>query len=174
MGEKNTQIVTENKEKAEELTEFTKIRMSYGLKQQEVAEEIGISGPVYSLQERQARNTTKKTSEKLFYNIHHAAHRILKRKKEMAEDLELNSYRKPEGVEFESIEDEIQAELDAELHYYPLTDELFSDILVQYIYKEKTVVRAAAETGVCELELKKRLIKEGIPFEMGDNWEKLV
>lgn len=155
------------------LTECAKVRESYGLNRTEVAEEIGISLPVYSITEKQSRPVSLNRMEKLFHQIHHASKRIISRKHQQAQDLELNTYCS-DGKQFNSIEEAIEDELDFELHYEILTEDLFQEILMQYIFKNKTVVKASADTGVCEEVLKKRLEKEGIPFEMGDNWEKLV
>lgn len=152
--------------------ECTRVRESYGLKQNEVAQEIGISEPVYSLHERQKRQVTYNRSEKFFYQVNHACESIVAKRKAMSEDLELNTYKKTE--EFESIEDEIDDELRFELQYVPITDEIYMDILLKYVFRKKTLVRAAVEYGVCEQELENRLTRDGHKFERGDNWEKLV
>lgn len=152
--------------------ECTRVRESYGLKQNEVAQKIGISEPVYSLHERQKRNASINRMEKFYYEVNHACKQLLDERIEKSKDLELNTYQQTE--EFDNIEDEIDAELQFELHYVPITDEIYFDILLKYIFRKKTLVRAAAEYGVCEQELENRLIKDGHKYEKGDNWERLV
>lgn len=155
------------------ITECTKARLGYGLTQSEVAKRLGISIPVYSLSEQRKRNVSVERMEKLYYDIHHAGVSIVKEKEKMANDINLNTYAGKNNGEFNN-DEEIQDELDFELHYEQLTEKMYQTVLMKYVFKGKTVVRAAADLGLCEDELRRRLDKDGHEYIMGDSWESLV
>lgn len=154
------------------MTECERIRRSFGMTQSEMAKAIGVSAPVYSLQERGKRKMSKEHSERLVYRVSHAGHRVVKEKEKLANDLDANTYKAEK--EFQTVEEAIESELEFELHYIQLTEKLFNKILNKYILVGKTVVRAAADTGVCEEQLKRRLDRENLSYIMGDKWETLV
>lgn len=157
----------------EQITECTRVRESYGFTQTDVARALGLSITSYSLTEKQTRKVSKDRSERLYYEIHHACTKLVEKQNNLAEDLEANTFTKETTGVF-SDEEEIQEELNFKMHYKQLTEKLYQEILLKYIFKGKTVVNAAANTGVCESTLRRRLEKDGIPHEVGDNWENLV
>jgi len=152
-------------------TEFTKIRESFNLTKKEVADEIGISEPVYSLKERDARKASQKGKEKFFYELNHACERIYNRKKKASESLELNTY--VQTKEFNTEEEAIEDECSLELHYPPITDKQYMKMKRQ-ILGGKTVIQVAVREGVDDRELEKLLQREGIGYEYDEKTTSLM
>lgn len=152
-------------------TEFTKIRESYNFTKKEVADEIGISEPVYSLKERDARKASQQGKEKFFYQLCHACETIYNRKKQKSDSLALNSYiqEKVFNTEEEAIEDECEMEL----HYQPITKKHYKKMERQII-GGKTVIQVAVREGVDDRELGSLLKQAGVDYVYDTGYEKTL
>lgn len=148
--------------KGEHKTEYTQLREEYNLTKTEVANELGMSLPAYSVKERGERNVLPKTKEKFFYQLGNACHKIRKRKKEWSESLELNTYVKTR--QFSSEEEEMEDEKAFKLHYPLITVEMYATF-VKYIQEGCTVVQVAVREGIDEEELRDMLDKDEISYE---------
>lgn len=143
-----------------------KIRENFEIASQEMARALGISGPVYSLAENGKRKHSQEYMERLYYNVNHVCMKHQKQKIEDSYNLEKNTYKKPEGKVFNSLDEEIQDELDFELHYQPLTEELIMEA-IKGIAIGKTLFRVSADLEIDDIKLGKVLDKRGIKYETG-------
>ena len=146
-------------------TEFTRIRESFNLTKAEVAREIGISLPVYSLKERGKRRTTQEGLMKFERDIWVACTNIVNRKKRDSENLGVNTYFKVRS--FDTVEEEIKDELSLNLVFPQITEKIYKGLLRE-LMKGKTIIQVCVRAGVDELELCKLLKRDGLEFEMGD------
>lgn len=146
-------------------TEFTRIRESFNLSKADVAREIGISLPVFSLKERGKRSTTQEGLMKFERDLWVACTNIVNRKERDSEDLGVNTYFKVRS--FDTVEEEIQDELAFGLVYRHITEKLYKELLRE-LMKGKTIIQVCVRAGVDELELCKLLKRDGLEFEMGN------
>lgn len=153
-------------------TEYEGARLSYGYTMKEIAEELGITEPVYYLYESGKRvYKSESKREEFLYKIYQACERLQQRQIAVTSDLAKNTYKSDK--EFDTVEDAIIDETSFELSYRKITNKVFNEAIAMS-RSGKTVVQIAIKLEVDEDKLARMFDKYNIPYKSGNDHEKML